>query len=253
MGHNDGEARALILDRMSWVELEAKMKEGLDLVLIPVGSTEQHGPNGTFGVDSGRAEGFVARLAERLYPRALAVPVISYGIAPHHMNFPGSITLQPETFLAVLEDVVDSLYQHGFRKFFFANGHGGNRPAMTLLMGKIKAQYPDVQAAWSSFTSAAGDVIRERVKSSTHGHACEAEMSQAMYLAPWSVKEDRVPGDILLSPEQLAERRIISRAATFDELTANGALGDASQASWDLGRDIIETALGRIESFLREF
>ena len=253
MEHSHEEAQSLILNRMSWVELEKRMADGLDLVLIPVGATEQHGPNGSFGVDSGRAEGFVQRLAERLYPRAVAIPVVSYGISPHHMNFPGTITLQSETFLAVLEDIVDSLYLHGFRKFFFANAHGGNRPAMTLLMGKIKAQYPDVQAAWSSFTSAAGDVIRERVTSSTSGHACEGEMSQAMYLAPWSVKEDRVPGDIVLSAEQMAERRVIGQAMTFDEITANGALGDASKASWDLGRDIIETALDRIESFLHEF
>ncbi|MFO8060537.1 MAG: creatininase family protein [Bacillota bacterium] len=253
MGCEEREAKSLILNRMSWVELEERMEEGLDLVLIPVGSTEQHGPNGTFGVDSGRAEGFVKRLAERLYPRAVAIPVVSYGISPHHMNFPGSITVQPETFLAVLEDIVDSLYQHGFRKFFFANGHGGNRPALTLLMGKIKADYPDVQAAWSSFTYVAKDVISERVKSATYGHACEGEMSQAMYLAPWAVKEDRVPGDVIMSPEQLAERDIISRAATFDEMTANGALGDASQASWELGRDIVETALDRIEASLRDF
>jgi len=251
--HMAEEPRALVLNRLSWVELEEKMEEGLDLVLIPVGATEQHGPNGGFGVDSGRAEGFVERLAVRMYPEAVAVPVVSYGISPHHMNFPGSITLQPETFIAVLEDIVDSLYHHGFRRFFFANAHGGNRPAMTLLMGKLKALYPDIKAAWSSFTSVAADVLKEGIESETHGHACEGEMSQAMYLAPWSVKENRVPGEIRITREQMAVGRAISRAATFDEITANGALGDASKASWEFGRDIIETALDRVEAYLREF
>ncbi len=245
--------RAWILDRMSWLEVDEQMQNGMDLVLIPVGSTEQHGPNGTFGVDSGRAEGFVRRLAERLHPRALAVPVMPFGIAPHHMNFPGTLTVEPETFIAVLEDLVDSMYQHGFRKFFFANGHGGNRPAMTLLMGKLRARYPDIDAAWASFTSAASDVIREKVDSFTHGHACEAEISQAMYLAPWSVKEERRPGEVVMSEDEYSRRKYISRAETFDEITQNGALGDATKANWELGREIAEKALDEIEQYLRDF
>ncbi len=247
------EPEAWILDRMSWPEVEEQMENGMDLVLIPVGSTEQHGYNGTFGVDTGRAEGFVRRLAERLYPRALAVPAVPYGIAPHHMNFPGTMTLEPETFIAVLEDLVDSMYRHGFRKFFLANGHGGNRPAMTLLMGKLRARYPDIDASWASFTSAASDIIRENVDSSTHGHACEAEISQAMYLAPWSVKEDRRPGEVVMSEEEYQRRQYIGRAETFDDITRDGALGDATKASWDLGKKIAEKALDEIADYLRDF
>ncbi len=248
----DGSPKSLILNRMSWKEVEKRLESGVDLALIPVGSTEQHGPNGTFGVDSGRAEGFVNKLAERLYPEAIAVPTVSYGIAPHHMNFPGTISLQPEIFIAVLEQITDSLYQHGFRRFFFANGHGGNRPALTLLMGKLKAKYPDIEAAWASFTSVAGDIVSENVESETRGHACEGEISQAMYLAPWAVKEERVPGEI--NPEVFEKRRkAINRAATFDQITRNGALGDASKASWDLGEEIIETALDRVVDYLEDF
>jgi len=248
---------ALILNRMSWPEIKEEMDEELDTVLIPVGSTEQHGPNGSFGVDSGRAEGFVHKLAERLYPKAVAVPVISYGVAPHHMNFPGTITLKPETLMQVLQEVVDSLYQHGFRKFFFANGHGGNRPVMTLLMGRLKDKYPDITASWASFTSVASDVLKDNITSETHGHACEGEISQAMYLAPWTVKEDRQPGKIKISSDELdksmARKRSINQAQTFDEITDNGALGDATKADWELGEQIVETALDRLEEYLRKF
>ncbi len=247
------EPQYLTLDRLSWPELRDHMAEGTDLVLIPVGSTEQHGPNGSFAVDTGRADGFVTRLAERMYPRALAVPALPYSLSPHHMNFPGTVTLTPGTFLAVLEEVVDSLYRHGFRKFFFANGHGGNRPALALLMGQLREDYPDIKASWASFTSVASDVVMQGIESDTHGHACEGEMSQAMYLAPWTVKEDRVPGDVLEEDNEFVLRGAISPALKFDEITANGALGDASKASWEFGRDIIETALDRVEEYLDTF
>ncbi|MFP4200917.1 MAG: creatininase family protein [Bacillota bacterium] len=247
------EEEYLTLERLSWPELRDHMAAGTDLVLIPVGSTEQHGPNGSFSVDTGRAQGFVNRLAARMYPRALAIPAVPYTISPHHMNFPGTVTLTPETFLAVMREIVDSLYRHGFRKFFFANGHGGNRPALTLLMGQLREDYPDVKAAWASFTSVASDVVNAGVQSETHGHSCEGEMSQAMYLAPWTVKEHRVPGDIVLKSPDDALRGSISRALKFDEITANGALGDASKASWDFGREIIETALDRVEEYLEDF
>ncbi len=247
------EPQYLTLERLSWPELSRRMEEGTDLVLIPVGSTEQHGPNGSFTVDTGRADGFVTRLAERMYPRALAVPAVPYSLSPHHMNFPGTITLTPETFLIMMGEIVDSLYRHGFRKFFFANGHGGNRPALTLLMGQLREDYPDIKAAWASFTSVASDVVAEGVESDTHGHACEGEMSQAMYLAPWTVKEERVPGDIVMDEGDYALRGTISPALKFDEITANGALGDASRARWDLGQRIIETALDRVQEYLEDF
>ena len=247
------EPKYLTLDRLSWPELSEHMSKGTDLVLIPVGSCEQHGPNGSFAVDTGRADGFVTRLAERMYPRALAIPALPYTLSPHHMNFPGTITLTPETFLAVMGEIVDSMYRHGFRKFFFANGHGGNRPVLTILMGQLREDYPDIEVAWASFTSVASDVVTEGIESDTHGHACEGEMSQAMYLAPWTVKENRVPGEIVPGARDADPMGAISPALKFDEITANGALGDASKASWDFGRDIIETALDRVEEYLRDF
>ncbi len=240
------EPRALTLDRLSWEEFRDYLADGTDLALIPVGSTEQHGPNGSFAVDAGRAEIFARKLAERLYPKAFSVPVFSYGVSPHHLHFPGTLSLRPETFMMLLRDVIDSLYQHGVRKYFIINGHGGNAPALTLTLGELKRDYPDIKAGWASFTALGLDAVRDQVTSRVYGHACEIEMSQAMYLAPWTVKEARSAGAVCASTNKGPGAFPIHWAQGFEEMTENGALGDARNARWDWGRDMVELALDRL-------
>ena len=116
---------------MSWPELESAMRE-IELVIIPVGSIVQHGPNATFASDSVRAYEFSLKIADRLQPRVLVAPVMPFGIAPQHMSFTGTISLTAETFMNVLFEVVDSLAEHGFDRFLFINAHSGNQGASTL-------------------------------------------------------------------------------------------------------------------------
>jgi creatinine amidohydrolase len=242
--------RAYVLSEMTWPEA----KEALDqtqVALVPVGSFEQHGPNGTFEVDTGRAEGFGKLLAARLYPKAVLAPTIAFGVSYHHMNFPGTVTLQHETFMALVYDVVWSLHQHGLEKFFLLNGHGGNIPALGVLIVKLREEL-GVKVAWTSFTSLARDVIGERVKSESKGHACEGEISQALYLAPQTVRREALGrGEFQGYPyELLGEGYNLGYAYRFDEITANGALGDARLASKELGQEIVESALEKAVRFL---
>ena len=93
--------RAHILPEMTWPEAKEALALA-ELALIPVGSFEQHGPHGTFEVDTGRAYGFGKLLAARMYPQVVLSPVVNIGVSYHHLNFPGTITLRPETFMAVV-------------------------------------------------------------------------------------------------------------------------------------------------------
>jgi creatinine amidohydrolase len=242
-----------VLWEMTWPELEAASNE-IALVVIPVGSTEQHGPNSTFGTDSIRAYEFALRLAERLYPEVLVAPVMPYGISPHHMGFPGTITLSAETFMQVLFEVVQSLTQHGFERFLFLNGHGGNRPALELVSARIRREL-DVIAAWVSITELASDVARRRKRAEVTGHACEIETSQLLYLAPWAVRHDALsPGELLGQEYPHAQwSGPVHVPYLFEEITANGALGDARAASAELGEELIETALDRLVEFIEAF
>ena len=100
-------------------------------------STEQHGPNGLIGTDHLDAE-FVAKgVGDAI--GCLVAPTLTIGMSQHHMGFTGSITLRPSTMIALVGDVVTSLMKHGFERFLFINGHGGNFATMTAAFDEIYA------------------------------------------------------------------------------------------------------------------
>src|SRR5260370_21050568 len=109
----------------TWPEVEAYLQASRGIIL-PIGSTEQHGPTGLIGTDAICAEVIARGVGEAT--GALLAPTIAVGIAQHHIGFAGSMTCPPTTLIAVLQDMVESLVRHGFERFYFLNGHGGDIP-----------------------------------------------------------------------------------------------------------------------------
>jgi creatinine amidohydrolase len=248
------EPRDLVLSSLSWPEIR-DIRDQVELVLLPIGSNEQHGPNLSVNFDITAAYEFSRRASARRYPRLLVAPPIPWGVSFHHMNFPGTITLSVNTFMQVLVEVVASLKAHGFERFLIVNGHGGNVQPMGAATVRIKEEVnPLFIGACShfSFQDRAEIDPRHGITGIT-GHACETETAVGMYIAPHTVKTDALAAgeltDLALGFRKTMARYNVTVPYRFDEFTTNGALGDARNATWEYGRDLVEGSLDNFVAF----
>lgn len=132
----------MLLHLSTWQDVEAYLKTSTGMI-IPIGSTEQHGPTGLMGTDALCAEAIARGVGEAT--NALVAPTINVGMALHHLAFPGSISLRPSTLLLVVRDYLFSLVKAGFTRFYFINGHGGNMATLKAAFAETYAALADAQ------------------------------------------------------------------------------------------------------------
>jgi creatinine amidohydrolase len=232
----------------------------IELVLIPVGAHEQHGPNIAVSTDTISADS-LCRAAAALVGSAVAVaPVVPWGVSWHHLRFAGTISLRQSTLIAVLEDIVGSLYGHGMRRFLVVNGHGGNNAAITTAIEQIKHD-TGVPLIASVFGYA---LIVEQAKmllpAEAIGHGGGDEAALVMAVEPHRAKPSAfaAPRPTGRQVETAALLRAYGGvlARRYDEVTHNGATGDATSATAEVGRQILDGTARRlaeiIEVLLRE-
>lgn len=118
------------LDLMSWEEVETYLDQR-DVAVLPVGSTEQHGPIGLIGTDALCATAVAEAAARRA--GAIMLPPVAYTPAPFNMAFPGTISVSEATFSALVSDIIAALAVHGFRRLYVLNGHGANLAPLAAL------------------------------------------------------------------------------------------------------------------------
>ena len=159
-----------------------------EVVILPVGSVEWHGPHLPLNVDYHSSRAFALAAAEALYPQVLVTHSLA-GIVRGQMQFPGSITIPPHAFIEIMVSTCQSLNYHGVQKVLILNGHGSNRPE--TLAAAIRAsnefQMQVVPASWWDFTppSAVDEIMDGHV---IPGHAADAETSLMLHLHPELVK-----------------------------------------------------------------
>ncbi|MFM9111591.1 MAG: creatininase family protein [Prochlorococcaceae cyanobacterium] len=251
------ETASVRLQLRSWPEVEAYLKRCRG-VIVPLGSTEQHGPTGAIGTDALTAEAVALEVGRR--SGVLVTPVQAFGMAEHHRGFTGTVSLQPSTLLAVLHDLVLSLARHGFERVYVINGHGGNiataRAAFAEAYGSAATRGLPVAgrlrcrlANW--FT--AGAVVqqaRELYGEREGHHATPSEIALTLHLEPSLVQKQRPlpeppPAGPIHGPEDFRRRH------------PDGRMGsDPYLASADHGRRFLDLASGALladlESFLAE-
>lgn len=140
----------MLLHLQTWQEVEEYLEQNQGII-IPIGSTEQHGPTGLIGTDAICAEVIAKGVGEAT--GALVAPTVNIGMALHHLAFPGSISLQPTTLIQVTQDTVSSLAAAGFQRFFFINGHGGN-------IATLKAAFSQTYAHLANLKLPHADQVR---------------------------------------------------------------------------------------------
>ncbi len=253
------EREPLLLADLSSPETR-ELLPGIELVLIPVGAHEQHGPNIAVSTDTVSADALCRAAAALAGPRVAVAPAIPWGISWHHMRFPGVISLRPETLIALLEDIVSSLHAHGFRRFLVVNGHGGNSAAIAIAIEQIKQQagVPLIAAIFGYALIA--EQSRELLPASAIGHGGADEAAVVMAVDQRLGKAHAFTGPDLTGRQ--TETAALLRAyggllaRRYDEVTRNGVTGDAALATPELGQQILDGAAQRlveiVEVLLRE-
>src|SRR5206468_11834406 len=183
-----------LIERMTWPEVDERIGAGVDAVLIPIGTTEQHGPHMPLDTDCFIARSLsvrAAELGEREGVSILVAPTLNMTLSWYHMQFPGAIRLSTTTFFQVFREVCDSLAHHGFENLVAVNGHGGNIAALTVAVNHYFEQ-TGRRVFLVQWWDLASDVLAE-----VEGpmiHAEEAETSIALALGQ-QVYEERATRD----------------------------------------------------------
>jgi creatinine amidohydrolase len=234
-----------------WNELPARMLNDLAardaIVLLPVASTEQHGPHLATGVDAVLCWEVCRRTAELVAAKRpiVVAPTVWMGLAEHHVAFGGTFTLSVATWHALLRDLCRSILDAGFNKILIVNGHGGNMSALNALTVELtrELEAPIATTSYWSLAHEAGAFKPILQDQEGVQHACEAETSMMMAAAPDLVFTAELAKAV--GPQSSmgsALNRPINLWKSFKDQTPTGVLGDARRATAEKGEKLIETA-----------
>ncbi len=239
----------------TWTEVEKYLQTSTGII-IPIGSTEQHGPTGLIGTDAICAEGIAIAVGTAAH--ALVAPTINVGMALHHTGFPGTISLRPSTMILVIRDYITCLVKAGFTKFFLINGHGGNIATLKAAYSELYAHLADLNIANADRVECqtanwfmSGSVYRlakELYGDKEGSHATPSEVALTQYLYPESIKSSP------LNPANLSSERKILGAADFRRRYPDGRMGsDPSLATPEHGKQFFDLSVKDLTAGYLEF
>lgn len=242
------------IERMNWQDIKEAMASGARRVLLVVGAMEQHGPHMPIGTDTFLGHALAERVAHKLGDTLIA-PVINLGYSVGHMPMPGTVTLSEETLGRVIVESCESLAHHGFEEIAIVISHGGNyravkdvlpslqeklAPTKVLASTDIESWLKQSKSVWQKYDL---DPVRMGV------HAGQGETSMMLAHMPGLVKMDRAvegfTGD--------ASIRWRSRVPPpMDTMSPTGILGDAREATAELGEILLEEKAEALAAQIRQ-
>ena len=228
-----------LLDEMSWEQVKHYL-ENDDRVVVPLGATEEHGRHLGLATDSIEAEAIARGVGARTI--VAVAPTLNYGMSHMLLGFPGTLSLRPTTLIAVLEDLLRSLYRHGFRRVFFVNGHGGNTAALNSAVHLVSADLPDLRAKTFEWWTDAESyrVITDLLGPQVGSHASLGETAFMLAVCPNAVMLDRLTGrDAPVQPS----RELVTMQA-FAARYPDGIMGlDPHKATREAGEALLDKSI----------
>ena len=263
--------KSFILQEMTWTDVEDYLKTS-DMVIIPIGATEQHGPHLPLGTDYYEATGICRLISVRT--GVVVAPVVMSGYSAYHSGFPGSLSLKPETMEEVLFETAEMLIQYGFKRFMFFNFHGGNRIVESKIIHRINHSTEAI-----AVSIGVGSSLQKDVKLGVNAfdsHAGIGETSIMLFLEPDLVKLERAEKPkmsyssmtqqlFLLGQKNPALYDILSgiqavpvetkKGGASHEISDNGiwCAGDPKEATKETGEKMVMEMVNNTARFIKDW
>lgn len=237
-------------NRLTWPEMNDAISQQ-KVIILPTGATEQHGRHLPLDVDVLLTESVCLEVGRRAADRVLILPPIAYGLNRHHIDFPGTIHIEPEIFIAFCLNITKSVAYHGFEKILIVNGHGSNSPLVDLVARKTVLETNSLCAA-VSYAALSRDAFAEVRDTAVSAHADERETSLYLHLDPEGVQMDQAGADNDVMGSHLSSDSTSNYSVRFSDYwgrwTTLGVHGDATTATAEKGAVIFEASVtGLIE------
>lgn len=243
----------------SWPEIKDLVRRNR-VVVIPVGSVEDHGPHLPLDTDNLLVWEICVAAARKVPEKALVMPLIPYGFDEHHMDFPGVINVDPFHFINYLVDVGKSIAYHGFKKILIVNSHGSNASLTDVAARKVTIETSALCANVNTWTLGRKKIeeLRESIFPGGISHACEYETSVYLHLAEGKVRKKKIGKDIPLQKSRFIWRDLerpspVQLMEWWSTFSKTGVCGDPTKANASKGEEIFKASVQYLADLISEF
>lgn len=249
--------------QLTWPEIKKKIQQQA-VVLLPFGTVEDHGPHLPLNTDNIIVDEICVEAARRMKGEALVMPLISYGFDDHHMDFPGTVTVNMQTLVDYVADVACSVAQHGFLHILIVNGHGSNAPIADLAARRVVLKTGAICGAMSP-NAAIDPTLAEPTLSEMRrsapggiGHAGEYETAMMLHLRPELVQMDKAVKEtgqvnIAYFNWDHPEPSILAWQDWWSRMSKSGVCGDPTVSTEKFGKALFETTVLNFVTFIEQF
>ena len=248
--------RKILWHEMTLTEFEEALREKA-MVILPIGSMEQHGPHLPVSVDINDTYNMALEAARRVDdPWIIVAPPVWSAFSPPHVAFPGTISLRLTTFIDMMLQICVSIYRQGFQKILILNGHGSN-PVAPICEQLAEDKVYVLGVTWWNLIA---DELKEIGESPLGGmsHACEAETSLQMVLQPDALRMEQavkhvIPPIIPMAKHDLRDMGPVVYGFDTRRQSETGVLGDATLATEEKGSLILDAVANQLIETMREY